>query len=208
MKGLESGKDKIQKICDVLRHETLEPAKQEAKEIVENARLQAQEIMKDAQAKADSLITNAKIEIEEKKKVFEATLQLTCRQTIELLKQKIEEKLFNQNLSDLILKETADPKLISHIIDSFMKGMQERGLEEEFVAVIPKNVSARMINSMIATNVLQSLQKQSVVLGDFAGGVQIQMKGRNITVDISDAALRDVLARFIRQDFRQMLFNC
>lgn len=208
MKGLESGKDKIQKICDVLRHETLEPAKQEAKEVVENAHLQAREIVKDAQTKADNLIASAKAEIEEKKKVFDATLQLTCRQTIELLKQKIEEKLFNENLSDLILKETVDPKLISHIIDSFMKGMQERGLEEEFVAVIPKNVSARMINSMIAANVLQSLQKQSVVLGDFAGGVQIQMKGRHITVDITDAALRDVLARFIRQDFRQMLFNC
>ena len=37
MKGLETGKDKIQKICDALRKETLEPAKQEAREIVEKA---------------------------------------------------------------------------------------------------------------------------------------------------------------------------
>ena len=207
MKGLESGKDKIQKICDVLRHETLEPAKQEAKEIIENARLQAQEIVKEAETKADNLIANAKAEIDEKKKVFDASLQLTCRQTVEILKQKIEEKLFNEHLAELIVKETSDPKVITHIIDSFMKGMQEKGVEEEFVAVIPRNVSARMINSMIGANVLQSLQKQSVVLGDFAGGVQIQLKGRNITVDISDAALKEILARFIRQDFRSLLFS-
>ena len=48
MKGLESGKDKIQKICDALRKETLEPAKQEAREIVENAHMQASEIVTEA----------------------------------------------------------------------------------------------------------------------------------------------------------------
>ena len=46
MKGLDTGREKIQKICDSLRKETLEPAKQEAREIIENAHMQASEIVR------------------------------------------------------------------------------------------------------------------------------------------------------------------
>ena len=51
MKELETGKNKIQKICDVLRNETLDPAKQEAREIIENAHIQAAKIIEDAKKK-------------------------------------------------------------------------------------------------------------------------------------------------------------
>lgn len=207
MKGLETGKDKIQKICDVLRSETLEPAKQEAREIIENARLQASEIVKEAQKKAEELLKAAGEDIQEKGKVFQASLQLACRQGLEQLKQKIEEKLFDQQLSELVVHEMADPKLIAHLIDSFMKSMEEKGIEEEFVAVIPKNISPRSINLLIGSQILERLQKQTVVVGDFAGGVQIQLKGRQITIDISDATVRELIAAYIRRDFRDMIFS-
>ena len=70
VKGLETGKDKIQKICDALRKETLEPAKQEAREIVENAHLAASEIVREAKKKAEAAVSKAEIEINEKKKVI------------------------------------------------------------------------------------------------------------------------------------------
>ena len=37
MKTLEKGQDKIQKICAILRDQTLEPAQKEAQEIIERA---------------------------------------------------------------------------------------------------------------------------------------------------------------------------
>ena len=104
MKGLETGKDKIQKICDSLRKETLEPAKQEAREIVENSHMQASEIVAEAKAKAIAMTEEAEKEMEEKKRVFHASLNLACRQGIEQLKQKIEKDLFNQELTALIVK--------------------------------------------------------------------------------------------------------
>ena len=41
----DKGQDKIKKICDQLREETLEPAKQEAEEMLENAKKQAEKII-------------------------------------------------------------------------------------------------------------------------------------------------------------------
>ncbi len=207
MRGLETGKDKIQKICDSLRKETLEPAKQEAREIVENAHMQASEIVQEAKAKAASLLQTAENEMEEKKRVFHASLSLACRQGIELLKQKIEKELFNKELASLVAKEMADPKVIANLLNSFMKSMEEKGVEEEFVAVIPKGISPRSINDLLASRVLDKLQNKTVVVGDFAGGVQIQLKGRQITIDVSDEVVRELIAQYIRRDLRDLVFN-
>lgn len=207
MKGLETGKDKIQRICDTLRKETLDPAKQEAREIVENAHMQAHEIGEEAKKKAASLIQGAEQEIEEKKRVFNASLSLAGRQGIEVLKQKIEKELFNKELAQLVDKEMAEPKVIADLLSSFMKAMEEKGIEEEVVAVIPKGISPRMINELLVSRILEKLQNKTVVLGDFEGGVQIQLKGQNITIDISDTALCDLLAQYIRKDFRDLIFN-
>ena len=207
MKGLETGKDKIQKICDILKKETLEPAKQEAREIIENAHLQAAVILKDAQKKGDELRQSVEREMEEKKRIFHASLQLACRQGIEQLKQKIEEKLFDQELSEVVLREMKEPKLIALLIQSLIRSMEEKGVEEEFIAIIPKEISPRAISALLGSQILERLQKQTVVVGDFSGGAQISLKGRQITIDISDTAVRELIAQFIRGDFRDMIFN-
>ncbi|MBX7067492.1 MAG: V-type ATP synthase subunit E [Parachlamydiales bacterium] len=207
MKGLETGKDKIQKICDALKKETLEPAKQEAREIVENAHMQAAEIVNAAKSKAALIIQEAEGEMEEKKRVFQASLNLACRQGIEQLKQKIEKELFNQELSKLVVQEMAQPKVIADLLGSFMKAMEEKGVEEDFVAKVPKSISPRSINELLASRVLDRLQNKTVVASDIAGGLQIQLKGRQITVDISDGVVRELIAQYIRRDLRDLVFN-
>jgi len=207
MKGLETGKDKIQKICDSLRKETLEPAKQEAREIIENSHLQAAEVVGEAQKRAAALIQAAEREIDEKRKVFQASLNLACRQGIEQLKQKIENELFDKELANLMGKEMGDPKVIANLLNAFMRSMEDKGVEEDFVAVIPKGISPRSINELLTAKTLERLRGHTVTVGDFAGGVQIQMKGRQITIDISDAVVRELIAQYIRRDFRDLVFN-
>lgn len=207
MKGLETGKDKIQKICDTLRKETLQPAKQEAAEIVENAHMQASEIIKEAETKAHAMGQAAVKEMEDKKRVFHASLNLACRQGIEQLKQKIEEELFNRELVALVAKEMADPKLIANLLNSFMKSMEEKGVEEDFIVKIPKGISPRSITALLASRVLERLEKQPLLVGDFAGGVQIQLKGAEVTIDISDTVVRELIAEYIRRDLRELVFH-
>lgn len=207
MKGLETGKDKIQKICDTLRKETLEPAKQEAREVVENAHMQASEIVLEAKKKAELMVQAAEKEMEEKRRVFHASLSLACRQGIEQLKQKIEKELFNKELASLVTREMADPKVIANVLNSLMKALEEKGVEEEFVAIIPKQISPRSINELLVSKVLENLQNKTVTVGDFAGGAQIQMKGHQITIDVSNEVVRELIAQYIRRDLRDLVFN-
>ena len=203
----ETGKDKIQKICDALRKDTLEPAKQEAREILENAQIQAAQMHRDAAQRAEALVQKARSETEEMRRVFEASLQLACRQGIEMLKQKIEQELFSPELVKLVRETTADPKMIAHILNAFMQSMQDKGVEEDFIALIPKHISARMINEMLAKKVLERLDNNSVALGDFQGGAQVRLKGSHITIDMSDQVVRELIARYIRRDFRDFVFS-
>ena len=207
MSNLATGKDKIQEICDSIRKETLEPVKQEAREIVENAHLQAAAIIKNAKSEAESARTTAAQEIAEKQRLFQSSLELACRQGIESLKQKIEQELFNPELNEMIVKETSNPQIIVRLLESFMKSLEEKGIEEDFEAVIPKDISPRTINGLLVGKILEHLKNRSVEIGDFKGGVQIRMKDRKITIDISDVALREIIAAYIRRDFRELVFQ-
>jgi len=207
MKNLETGKSKIQKICDMIRTETLEPTKQEVRELIENARLQAKEIIEEAEKKAKNLREASDVEIQEKKRLLESSLALSCRQAIEMLKQKIEQELFNTELANLVVHETGKPELIVRLIEGFVRSLEEQGIEEDFEVLIPKDITARSINALLGEKIIERLKNRSVELGDFHGGVQIKMKGRQITIDISDQVVRELIAAYIRRDFRDLLFQ-
>jgi V/A-type H+-transporting ATPase subunit E len=85
--------------------------------------------------------------------------------------------------------------------------MEEKGIEEELVALIPKGVNPRAINELLASNVLEKLEKQTVVASDIAGGVQLQLKGQKITIDMSDAVVKELIGQYIRKDLRDLIFN-
>jgi V/A-type H+-transporting ATPase subunit E len=207
MKSLESGKDKMQKICDVLRKETLEPAKQEASEVIENAHIQAAEIVREAKEKVKGLLQAASTEIEQKKKAFESTLQIACRQGVESLKQKIEKELLYNELAQHVEKETSDPKFLSTMINSFLQALEEKGVDEVISVVVPKSITPRSVNTLLAERFLERLKQNSVVLGDFDGGIQIKLLDRKITIDISDRVIRELISDYIRGDFRELIFR-
>lgn len=207
MKHLETGKDKIQKICDVIRKETLDPAKQEAREIIENAHLQAAEILKDAEAKAAVLKKQTDEELEEKKRVFHSSLNLACRQALETLKQKIERQLFAPELAQVVVHEMGKPELVAELIRSFMRSLEEQGIEEDFEVVIPREISPRSISALVTAKVLERLKGGGVEVGDFGGGVRLRMESRSITIDITDAVVRELIAAYIRRDLRDLIFS-
>jgi V/A-type H+-transporting ATPase subunit E len=73
--------------------------------------------------------------------------------------------------------------------------------------MIPKGVSPRSINELLTAKVLERLEHKTVIASDIGGGLQIQLKGRQITVDVSDAVVRELIGQYIRRDLRDLVFN-
>lgn len=207
MKELQESKDKIQKICDSLRLQTIEPAKQEAKEVLENAHMEAQEIKSKAQAEAKQMIDRAAKEIEKKKKLLETSLTLASRQTIDVLKQEIEKKFFQENLFSLVEKDMVDPKTIASLIDALVKALEKEGTGADFTVYIAKSVSPEKVAQFLTKDILDKLQDNKLLQGDFLGGAKIILKDKKITLDVSEKELKELIAAYIRKDFRQLIFG-
>jgi len=206
MDTLDKAKDKVQKICDALKKETLQPAKQEAKEIVENAHMQKEEIIEGARKDAEKIHIAEQEERENRKKSFEAALNLACRQALEGLKEQIEKKLFQENLQAVVNEESRKNDVIAKLINVVVQAIEEQGIDTELSAYIPTKISEKEINAHLLKKVIDKLKEKSVSLGDFYGGAKIEMKDEKITLDISDEAIRDLVANYIRRDFRDKLF--
>ncbi len=207
MKAVETGKDKVKKICDALRKETLEPALIEAEEIVAQAREEAARIIKEAERQSERLFDASKEKIGREKEIFQAALNQACKQVVQFLRQTIEEKLFNRELSKQLAAVTQNPKILAELITAVVKAIEKEGKDVELSAFIPSTISARDVNAFLAKEILERLKEKSVLLAPIGGGVEVKIRNENITLDLSDTALNELVANYIRKDFRELFFE-
>jgi V/A-type H+-transporting ATPase subunit E len=207
MKGLETGKDKVKKICDLLKKETLEPARHEADALIAEAKKLADQIIQQAREQAEKTINQAREEIEKQKTVFQASLSQACRQTLDMLKEKIEFKLFDPELNQLILKPLQSPSIIAKMIDAIVGGIEKDGIDSNIDLLVSAAVEPREINELLSSHVLNRLNGQSVKLSSIGGGIEVKILKDHITIDLSDTAIRELVANYIRKDFRALVFG-
>lgn len=207
MNETETGKDKIKKICEILKNESLQPAKQEAQKIIEIAEAQAQEMIKKAEAKSIQIEQTTKAKLEKEKEIFQSSLIGACKQAVESLRQEIVDNLFNPELSLWINKALDDPKASSQLITALVNAIEKEGTSADFSASISKNLSTETINALLAKAILLKLKEKSVVLGGFSSGVQIKLHDKQLVLDMSETALKELLEKYLRKDFRKILFS-
>ena len=203
----QTGSEKVKKICEVLRKETLEPAMEEAEQHIALAKEEAESILTKAKAKAKKMIEDGQSELDKRRNVFHASMQQGCRQTLELLKEQIEKRLFNQALFEGIAKKTSAPDVLTKLITAVVEAIDKEGLSADFSVMIPAHVPAREVNELLASQVIERLREKSVILGSMKGGVEVKLHDQKITIDLSEEALRELVGGFIRKDLREILFG-
>lgn len=207
MKEIDTGREKVKKICDVLRKDTIEPAKQEADEIISQAKLQAVEIVELAKAEAEKIKSDASREIEKQKAVFSSSLGQAGKQSLEALKNEIESKLFDPALSQLLNHPLTDEKVIVNLIGAVISALKKEGMDADLDVCIPAVLSVKEINDQLIKQVGENLKSSTISLGDMQGGITVKLTKENITIDITDQALQEWVSKYVRQDFRKILFG-
>jgi V/A-type H+-transporting ATPase subunit E len=207
MKTLEPAQEKIQKICNELRESTLEPAKKEADNIIADAKARAQDIIRKGEDEVAELINDARKNIEQERNIFHSSLSQGVKQGLESLKQDIETKLFNDQLSELVRNGTNKSDVIAKLIECIVKAIEKDGISADISAIIPKQIPENEVNKLLGQEILQKLKNQSVLVGNFIGGAQIRLADKGLTIDITDSAIKELLSRYIRKDFRKLIFK-
>jgi V/A-type H+-transporting ATPase subunit E len=207
MKPTETGKDKVKKICEVLRKETLEPAQKEAYELLQKSREEAEAIIAAARKEAEVVRAEARKDIERKKAVFDASLKQASQQAVESLKQAVMDKLFNPMLAEWLSKPLHEPQTLAKLIETIISAIEKQGVEGDVSAYVAAAVPAREVSALLAPKILERLREKGVLAGGFAGGVEIKLHKSNITLDMSENAMKELIANYVRKDFRAMLFG-
>jgi V/A-type H+/Na+-transporting ATPase subunit E len=207
LKVEDTGKEKVKKICDVLRRETLEPAEKEAKQIVQAAEEQAKKILQAAKEQADKMKKAASDEIEKEKNVFQSSLNQACKQSLQSLYESIEQRFFNEELSALLAKPLQDPKVLTNLIQAVLEALKKEGVDADLEVLVPKAIAAQDINALLLKEFVGRLKGGSVSVGPANGGIEVKVSEDNMTIDVTDVALKDLVARYIRKDFREILFR-
>jgi len=207
MENLDTGKDKIKKICEILKNESLQPAKEEAQKILEVAEQEARNIIRDAEAKADSILQASKAKATKERELFDNSIRQAFQQGVESLRQEIDNKLFNKELTHWVNSQTAEPHLAAQLITALVNALEKEGTSADFSALVPSTVPPEKVNTLLLKHVLEKLREKSVVVGDFLGGVQLKLHDKKMTLDLSDAALKELIGRYVRKDFREILFR-
>lgn len=205
---METGKDKVKKICDVLRKETLEPSQKQAEEILEQANLQAQEIIAQAHLKQKQLLSDAKEQIQKERAIFQSSLSQTSKQVIEALKQEIKENIFHKELLHLLKSEMNKPEVLSRLINAVIDGIEKEGIKSDLSVYISEAVPAREVNALLLQNILGKLQEKSVLIGSsIHGGIELKLHNKNISIEITDSSLEELIERYSRRDFHKIIFK-
>lgn len=207
MKEIDTGREKVKKICDVLRRETLEPAKQEADEIIHQAKIQAAEIVKSAKEEAEKSKAEAVQEIERQKVVFMTSLNQAGKQALEALKNEIEQKLFNPALSQMFDGPLTNTKVVLDLVEAVVVALKKEGTDTDLDICIPSAVSVKDINTQLLQYIGENLKSCTVTVGSMQGGITVRLGKENITIDITDQALKEWVSTYVRQDFRKILFG-
>jgi V/A-type H+-transporting ATPase subunit E len=207
MDNLETGKDKIKKICEILKNETLEPAKLEAQKIIENAQEEAHRIIKEAEKTSADMIEKTKGKLEKERELFQGSLSQAAKQSVIALRQDIEDSLFNKEVVSLVDKMALDPNIVSQLVTTLVKAVEKEGTSTDFSAQIAATLPPEKINALLTKQIIEKLREKSVTVGQFVGGIQLKLHDRNLTLDLSDKALTELLGKYLRKDFRKVFFG-
>ncbi len=207
MNTLEKGKDKINQICDLLRKDTLDPAKREAEQIIADANKERDKILSETNNEAARILEDARRTIEKDKRVCLTALEQAGKQALEALKQLVQEKLFNEEIESIISSQAKDPQIVARLINAIVEGIEKEGISADLLAYVPQHISVEEVNKHLMNNVISKLKEGNIEVGSFKAGAKVEIKDKQLTIDISAEALRDFLNSYLREDFRRFLFR-
>lgn len=207
MKTLPKGTDRIKKICDELRRETLEPAEKEGTAIIARAEERARKIVADAEAEAQMHHARLLEKLEEEKKLFATALSQAARQSLTTLRNAIEGELFDRSLGRFLDEATAPPEVAAKLITALVHAIDREGTHADVTALIPSDLNPEEVNALLGDSIAKRLKDGGVVLGDFKGGVSLRLEDQQIRIDLSEEALKELMGRYLRKEFREILFG-
>jgi len=128
------------------------------------------------------------------------------KQVLEYLRQQIEERLFQKGLRKILEEKTQDPQVLADLIRAVVHALQKEGIDAKLSVYIPDAAPPEKINALVGAEILGRLKEKGVLISSIGGGIEVKIHEENIMIDLSAETLKELLAKYVRKDFREIIF--
>jgi V/A-type H+/Na+-transporting ATPase subunit E len=212
----------IDALINRLKKEGADEGRAEAQKLIAEAEARASDILAKADATAKSRTDDAAQESDRLKRAGKEALKVAMRDAVLELKDGLSAR-FAQRVRGSIAKLSTDDDVLKRMILAVAsRARDEVGVDNarELEVILPRAVIAldelrlnprEMREGSLGQFALQSavdMLRAGVTFGrssDDVGGIRIVLKDSGVVVDLTDAAVADVILRHLQPRFRAML---
>jgi V/A-type H+-transporting ATPase subunit E len=210
----------VDTLIQKLRDEGVNQGRTQAAQIVADAQKQADSTVKQAQQQAEQIVNQARKEAENLKRASNQALEVALRDTVLALKSQLTRR-FTGEVQRLVGTETEKPEILEKLILEVVGRVKEEAVQAQQVEVLlptkivgfeelrqhPEELEQGILSHFIRL-INEDLLREGVNFGiakDNKGGLQLRLVDRDVVLDLSDAAIADVLLEHLQPRFRALL---
>ncbi|MBN1107245.1 MAG: hypothetical protein JXR66_12875 [Bacteroidales bacterium] len=200
--------NKLQELTEKIYQEGLTRGKQEAEIIISEARDKAEEIIKNAETRAGEIIEKAGRDSEELRKNTLSELRISFRNSLNALKQDIENLITGRIVAEPVGEVLSDPSFVARLIESAVKKIFDGNIAGGVDIQLPEEIAgeteqylrdntAKAISGGIALVPVKSMEK----------GFEIIPRGQDYKIRITEADMENYIKEFLRPKLVSLLFE-
>lgn len=199
--------DKLQELTDRLYKEGLNKGKEEAEKILEAAKAEAKAIVAAAKEEASGIIKSAEKEAEALKMKVEDDLKMAGVQSIQATRNDIENLISGKIAGAKVKDALKDSTFVKEILQAVAKNFDSQS-SCDLAVVLPESLRDQL--ESYVTDTLASELKNGIHV-DFsrkiAGGFNIGPKDGGYFISMTDEALTELVAGYMRPVSKKILFG-
>jgi len=200
---------KVLELTEKIYKEGVEKAKIEAKKILSDAKNKASEIITEANNKGKAIIEQTKKDAAEIKRNSESEMQLSTKQAISSLKQRITELVLSKQVEVPVKEAFKDSEFIKNIILTLIKNWNPQKPEElNLNLLLPQNQEKEF------KQFFENKTKQHLNSGleinfntNIKSGFKIGPKNGSYIISFSDDDFKNYFKNYLKSSTKQLLFE-
>lgn len=210
----------VEALIDRLRNEGVNSGRTQADQIVQEAEERADSIIKQAEKQAAQMVKQAREESHNLERAANQALEVAFRDTVLALKSQLTQR-FTGEVQRLVGNETEKPELLKKLILEVVGSVKETVTEADQVEVLlprrvegleelsrnPEELKQGILTHFIRL-ITQDMLREGVSFGiskDNKGGLQLRLIDQEVVLDLSDAAIAEVILEHLQPRFRALL---
>jgi V/A-type H+-transporting ATPase subunit E len=211
----------VETLIERLRQEGVSAGRSEGERIVQNAQNQAEEILRKARRQAEEVVAQARREAEQTTSAGEDALRMAARDTVLKMREELGQKL-ESRVRRLVTEELEDRQLLAQLVLEVVASavadsgvatarkveieLPEEVLDPEKLGESPQELTGPL--SDLAKQVATASFREGVSfekLGPGGQGIRVRLVDESIEVDLSDAAIAELLLQHLKPRFRAVM---